>query len=96
MIVRSVRLAVAARRDINRLVDFLAERNELAATKAGELIINAVLSLATLSERGHLAVAPDWRELFVRFGRGGYVIRYRVVDDKTVVVTRIFHNLERR
>ena len=96
MIVRSVRLAVAARRDIGRLVEFLAERNEPAATKAGELIIDAVTSLSTLSERGHPAAVQGWRDLFVRFGRGGYIIRYRVVDDKTVFVTRIFHNLERR
>jgi plasmid stabilization system protein ParE len=31
----------------------------------------------------------------MRFGRDGYVVRYRV-DERTVIVTRIFHTREQR
>jgi hypothetical protein len=35
------------------------------------------------------------RDLVVRFGRDGFVIRYRIWPDK-VVVTRIFHGRQKR
>lgn len=55
----------------------------------------ALVSLAELSERGHRTPSSALRELPVRFGRYGYVVRYRVVPDE-VLVTRIFHVRERR
>ena len=96
MIVRSVRLSAAARSDLIRLADFLAERNPRAAVRASQVISTAVLSLSILSERAPIVIDPDWRELKIRFGRAGYVARYRVVDDQVVFVSRIFHTLERR
>jgi plasmid stabilization system protein ParE len=40
-------------------------------------------------------VAPDTRELRVRFGRYGYIVRY-VLRDEVVVITRVFHGREDR
>jgi plasmid stabilization system protein ParE len=37
----------------------------------------------------------DIRELAIRFGHYGYVVRYAVVGDR-VIVARIFHGLEQR
>ena len=95
MTVRSVRLAPAARQDIERLTDYLVLRSERAAARAADVITSAVLSLGEFSERGRPAKEPGWRELIVPFGRGAYVIRYRV-EGETVFVTRIHHGREDR
>ena len=58
------------------------------------MLEHAIASLDELPERGR-PVAPDTRELDVKFGRGRYVVRYRVSESQ-VVVTRIFHGRERR
>ena len=50
-------------------------------------------SLATFPRRGRGHEGP--RELVVPFGRGPYVVRYRVFDD-VVVITRVSHGRERR
>ena len=95
MIVRSVRLAPAAQYDIERLTSYLALRSERAAARAADVFTSAVLSLSEFSERGRPAGDPGWRELIVRFGRGAYVIRYKV-EGETVFVTRIHHGREDR
>jgi plasmid stabilization system protein ParE len=40
-------------------------------------------------------VGSNTRELMVRFGHYGYIIRYTIEDDR-VIVTRIFHGREKR
>jgi len=95
VIIRSVRLSSAARVDIDRLTDFLASKSERAAYRAADAITSAVLSLREFSERGHPATHAGWRELVVRFGHSGYVIRYKV-EGETVFVSRIFHGREDR
>jgi plasmid stabilization system protein ParE len=55
--------------------------------------IEALESLNQMPNRGRPASEEDFRELVVRFGRTGYVIRYRVRDD-VVDVTRIKHSRE--
>jgi plasmid stabilization system protein ParE len=95
VIVRSVRLSRSARDDIDRLTDFLQGKSERAAARAAQAITEAVLSLSEFSERGHPAKLAGWRELIVRFGRDGYVIRYRI-EGESVFVTRVFHGRERR
>jgi plasmid stabilization system protein ParE len=92
---RSIRLSVAARRDFARLAEFLTVKSAPTATRATEAISSAVRSLEEFAERGHPMMPPGWRELSVRFGRYGYVIRYRI-DGDVVFVTRIFHVRERR
>jgi plasmid stabilization system protein ParE len=83
-----------AYRDLARLARFLVEKNAPAASRAADVIVEAVHSLASFPERGH-AEGSEFRELIVRFGRDGYVLRYRVRRDE-VLVTRIFHGKERR
>lgn len=48
-----------------------------------------------MSERGHLSPDGELREPFVRFGRAGYVIQYRIAPGE-VYVLRIFHSREER
>ena len=51
--------------------------------------------LGQMPERGALGGVEGGRELFVRFGRSGYVIQY-VVRQGDVIILRIFHSREER
>ena len=93
---RPVELSPHAERDLERLVDFLAAKSERAALAAADAIVMAVQSLGELSDRGRrVGRSGHRRELFVRYGRDGYVIRYRVTAE-SILITRIFHGRERR
>jgi plasmid stabilization system protein ParE len=91
---RRVVLALAVRRDLERLADFLAAKNPQAAERAAAAIKAAIRSLETFASRGR-PVVHELRELNVDFGRDGYVTQYRVEPER-VVVLRIFHTLEDR
>jgi plasmid stabilization system protein ParE len=70
---------------------FLAEKDPDAAARA----VNAIAGkLALLARFPHLSPVdpdrPDARQLFIRFGAAGYVVRYRELDD-TVTVLAIRH-----
>ena len=81
--------------DLARLRDFLAEKAPSAAVYAATAIVTAVRSLRSLSERGFQTPAGSLRELYVPFGRNGYVVQY-IVQPNDVLVLRIFHSLEER
>ena len=93
--IRRVRLTSTGHRDLVRVIDFLADKDAKAALRAADLIDQSIKSLAQFSERGRPVSAERERELSVRFGKGAYVLQYRV-DAEEVVVARIFHSLERR
>jgi len=94
-VTRVVRLQPGAQTDLRRLGEFLGTKSPAAARRAVAAISEAVLSLTENAERGRPAPAPGFRELHIRFGRDGYIARYRV-DDDVVLVTRITHTRERR
>lgn len=81
--------------DLTRISEFLAEKNPRAADSAIELILEGIASLAEMPERGHLANGGDFRELYLAFGSGAYVIEYSI-GRETILVLRIFHSLEDR
>ena len=84
-----------AQRDLLRLSEFLAESAPQAAIQASEVVSAAILSLSEMPQRGMPGRLPGTRQIVVRFGQGGYVIRYRVEPGRVVVV-RIFHAREDR
>jgi plasmid stabilization system protein ParE len=67
----------------------------IARRAAAEAIDARIMRLRSFPRLGPLRVAPDTRELRVRFGRYGYIVRC-VLRDEIVVVTRIFHGREDR
>ena len=89
-----VKVAPQAERDLGRLASFLAPKNPPAAKAAVIAMQDAILSLSEFPERGH-PVGPTILELFVAYGRDGYVVRYRV-GVQQVTITRVFHGKERR
>lgn len=92
---REVRILPRARQDGQRLETFLEGKSSAAAERAASAIAKAVLSLNELAERRPVLSDSGTRELPVRFGRDGYVIQYRIVEDE-VQVARIFHVRENR
>ena len=85
-----------ARRDLEILVDWVAERSPRAARRASEQIY---ASFRRLVEYPASAPAIDddnhRREVVVSFGRDGFVIRYQTIED-FLVIERVYHGLQDR
>lgn len=83
-----------ARNDIQRLFDFLVEKDPQAALRMLERVRAGA---ATLREYPHAGKRLDdetgRRELFLPFGVGAYVLRYRIRDE-FVVIVRVWHSRE--
>jgi plasmid stabilization system protein ParE len=85
--------------DIDRLYGFLiAAGNALAAQKAMLAIDEGVRMLLA---NPHLGVEmehnPEYRQLFVPFGKRAYVLRHRIdAQNDTLVVVRVWHSREQR
>lgn len=86
------------RHDIQRLHDFLAPKSPQAASRAIRAIQSGARELLSHPEIGRpRGDAAGHRELFVPFGVGAYVLRYRVIAKAdTVVVVRVWHSREQR
>ena len=85
-----------ARADIQRLFDFLLERDPAAAERAVRTIQLGSKSLLEYPSVGRsLDDETGRRELFVPFGAGAYVIRYVILDEQIVVI-RVWHSREKR
>jgi plasmid stabilization system protein ParE len=80
--------------DLRRLHEFIAEHNATAAARAIATLLDAVESLRDFPEKGRPWDAePDYRLLAVRFGARGYVVRYRLFEERVIIV-RVWHALE--
>jgi len=85
-----------AQGDLRRLHEFIAQHSPDAAARAVQAIVESVDVLSAFPESGR-PWEPDmaYRELVVPFGARGYVVRYRVVGARVVIV-RVWHGLEAR
>lgn len=87
----------SARKDLQRLQNFLKTKNVLAAKKAAEIIIRGIKQLQTSPTIGrpveHLPL--EYHELVIEFGSSGYVMLYRH-DELTdrVVILKVRHQKE--
>jgi plasmid stabilization system protein ParE len=91
---RSIHLAAAARLDIERLHDFLFEKNPDVALRLISVLQAHFEGLAEFSERGR-SIGDGIRELIVPFGASRYVVRYEI-DARGISISRIWHGLEHR
>lgn len=97
-----VRLTREAEADLERLFDFVLERELARAGGNLELAEHALLAIragvATLKASPFtcrkVGQSPFLRELIIPFGRSGYVALFEIVDDKEVVVSAVRHQLE--
>ncbi len=91
-----VRFSEAAVEDVNRLYDFLLERDLQAAERAREAIFRAMDFLRDFPFACRKASSGDpfMRELVIPFGAAGYVALFEIDDSETVTVYAIRHQLE--
>lgn len=89
-----LRLSVRAQRELDRQVDWLAERSPRAARKALAKILH-VFDLLEHNPALGMETERGWREKGVDFGRDGYVICY-VIRRDGVFVIRFKHGREDR
>ncbi len=83
-----------ARTDYRRLYAFLDEKNPVAAENAMLAIDSALDRLMDNPELGK-SVDSTTRQIVIRFGKGAYIMHYRLAGD-TIAVTRIWHSREDR
>jgi plasmid stabilization system protein ParE len=83
--------------DVERLRDFLDQKNPSAARHALASIWTAIDRLLEFPDLGMSTADADIRQLVVRFGASGYIIRYTVIPEEgNILITRIWHGREAR
>ncbi|MGY4109696.1 type II toxin-antitoxin system RelE/ParE family toxin [Aeromonas encheleia] len=87
--------APGAIRDLQRIRDFLHQKNPIAAQRAAMTIIQSVQVLGQQPQIGRpIEDMPDaYREWVIEFGDSGYIARYRL-DGDTVVILAVRHQRE--
>ena len=82
--------------DIQRLYDFLSQKDASAARNAALCIQAAARQIESFPEIGRPLDGPGGRrEVFAAFGAGAYVLRYRLSEQGPVVI-RVWHSREWR
>jgi plasmid stabilization system protein ParE len=99
----SVRLTRQAQDDLDRLFDFIIER-EISRPGGGDLALADAALTAIRAGIHTLASSPFTcrkvgtnpllRELIISFGRSGYVALFEIDDASTVTVLAVRHQLE--
>lgn len=90
-------LSPVAIEDLERVGRFLEERNPTAAARASQLIREAMLSIGRMPGRGRIVPEDGARRLSVAFGRGAYIIDYRIDEDSGIaLILRVRHSREAR
>ena len=82
--------------DLDRLADFLIERDPDLAERAINAIPKALMILQDFPLMARRASADDplLRELVVPFGSAGYVILFKVMSETSVIVIAVRHQRE--
>jgi plasmid stabilization system protein ParE len=89
-------VAESASEDLNRLYDFLLERDVYAAERAMDAMDKAFAFLQDfpVSCRKAESDNPLLRELVIPFGGAGYIALFEIADNKTVFVLAVRHQRE--
>jgi plasmid stabilization system protein ParE len=83
--------------DIERLRNFLGQNNPDAARRALALIWTAIDRLQEFPDLGMPTGDADIRQIVIRFGASGYIVRYALLrEDGNILITRIWHGREAR
>jgi toxin ParE1/3/4 len=79
--------------DVERLRSFLDQSNPGAAQRALTSIWTAIDRLQEFPDLGMQTADAGVRQLVVRFGASGYIVRY-AVSPPDILITRIWHGRE--
>lgn len=82
-------LTERAIRNLERVQDFLVEKNPVSAKRAGQAIIKNIRLLKSKPQIGRQVegMLPEFRELIIQFGDSGYVALYHYAGDVVTVLT---------
>ena len=89
-------LSAEAVDDVERLRSFLDRNNPTAAQRALALIWKAIDRLQEFPDLGMPTEDAAIRQIVVRFGASGYIVRYAALEDGPILITRIWHGREAR
>jgi plasmid stabilization system protein ParE len=83
--------------DVERVRGFLERQNPQAAQRALAAIWRALAQVQLFPALGMPTADADIRQIVVRFGASGYIVRYTVLPETAdILVTRIWHGREAR
>jgi toxin ParE1/3/4 len=83
--------------DVERVRSFLEERNPDAAQRALAAIWHALEKVQIFPELGIPTPDSEIRQIVVRFGSSGYIVRYTILAESgDILVTRLWHGREAR
>jgi plasmid stabilization system protein ParE len=83
--------------DVERLRTFLDQKNPDAPRHALALIWKALDRLQEFPDLGMRTGDADIRQMVVRFGSSGYIVRYVALpENENILITRIWHGREAR
>jgi toxin ParE1/3/4 len=83
--------------DVERRRGFLDQANPDAAKRALSAIWAAIERLQDFPALGMQTVDPAIRQIVIRFGASGYIVRYALIAESgDILVTRIWHGREAR
>jgi plasmid stabilization system protein ParE len=83
--------------DVERLRTFLDQANPGAARRAMTLILTAIERLQEFPDLGMLTGDAEIRQIVIRFGAAGYIVRYAPMPETgDILITRIWHGREAR
>jgi plasmid stabilization system protein ParE len=88
-------LSPEAVEDVERLRSFLDQNNPDAARRALASIWTAIDRLQEGGDLGMPTADAGIRQLVVRFGASGYIVRYAALSGD-ILITRIWHGREAR
>jgi plasmid stabilization system protein ParE len=91
-----IRLSPDAVLDLERLRTFLDENNPDASQHALARIRTAIERLQEFPALGIRTRDADVRQIVIRFGASGHVVRYVAEVNDDIVITRIWHGREAR
>jgi len=88
-------LSASGVRHLNRVREFLANKNPAAALRARDAIKKNLRLLVATPEIGRPdEIDPEYRELIIAFGDSGYIARYHYDGGDVVTITAIRHQKE--
>lgn len=83
--------------DVERLRLFLDQHSPAAAQRALAAIWRAMERLEEFPNLGMQTEDAELRQIVVRFGASGYIVRYAVLaETQDILITRIWHGREAR
>ncbi|MFH1138834.1 MAG: type II toxin-antitoxin system RelE/ParE family toxin [Pseudomonadota bacterium] len=95
---RSLKWLPEALTDLVRLREFIRVHNPDAAMRSAKRIREAAQRLLNLPFVGRPVTdidTPEFRDLFISYGQGGYWMRY-VVTDNEIIIIKPWHGREDR